>query len=52
MKVVTIKELIKDLKKKQTLNPMHILWKDDKEFFPAMGKNRKIWKYACYKICK
>lgn len=39
--VVTIKELSKRFKKTD-INPIHILWKDDKEFFPAMGKTERF----------
>ena len=39
--IVTIKELSKRFEK-TGINPMHILWKDDKEFFPAMGKTERF----------
>lgn len=39
--VVTIKELSERFEKTD-INPMHILWKDDKEFFPAMGKTERF----------
>ena len=39
--VVTIKELSERFRKTD-INPMHILWKDDKEFFPAMGKTERF----------
>ena len=38
---VTIKELSERFEKAD-INPMHILWKDDKEFFPAMGKTERF----------
>ena len=39
--VVTIKELSERFEKTD-INPIHILWKDDKEFFPAMGKTERF----------
>ena len=39
--VVTIKKLSERFRKTD-INPMHILWKDDKEFFPAMGKTERF----------
>ena len=39
--VATIKELSKRFEK-ANIDPMHILWKDDKEFFPAMGKTERF----------
>ena len=39
--VVIIKELSERFEKTD-INPMHILWKDDKEFFPAMGKTERF----------
>ena len=39
--IVTIKELSKRFEK-ANIDPIHILWKDDKKFFPAMGKTERF----------